>query len=104
MYALYDHPQIFPVQAKISKVRPVFPVFPILMTMLNFNIFQSFVTKESYKINHKLDCDSKCFIYLFSCKTCGLQHVGSTVERFRFRWNNNKNCQMEAAQGGNFFR
>ena len=72
-------------------------------TCLNVNntdVFQSFVTKESYKINHKFDCDSKCTIYLFSCKTCGLQYVGSTVERFCFRWKNYKNCQREAAQGG----
>ena len=66
----------------------------------NTDVFQSFVTKESYKINHMFDCDSKCIIYLFSCKTCGLQYVGSTVDRFRFRWNNYKNCQREAAQGG----
>ena len=37
---------------------------------------------------------------MFSCKTCGPQYVGSTVERFRFRWNNFKNSQREAAQGG----
>ena len=60
----------------------------------------SFVAKESYKINDKFDCDSKCIIYLFSCRACGLQYVGSTVERFRFRWNNCKNCQREAASWG----
>ena len=37
---------------------------------------------------------------MISCKACGLQYVGSTVERFRFRWNNYKNCQREEAQGG----
>ena len=37
---------------------------------------------------------------MFSCKAYGLQYVGSTVERFCFRWNNYKNCQREAAQGG----
>ena len=37
---------------------------------------------------------------MFSSKACGLQYVGSTVERFRFRWNNYRNCQGEAAQGG----
>ena len=39
---------------------------------------------------------------MFSCKTCGLEYVGSTVERFRFRRKNYKNCQREAAhhQGG----
>ena len=80
-------------------------------TCLNVNntdVFQSFVTKESYKINHKFDCDSKCIIYLFSCKACGLQYVGSTVQRFCFRWNSYENCQREATQGGSrpqsFFR
>ena len=71
-------------------------------TCLNVNntdIFQSFVTNESYKMNHKFDCEIKCIIYLFSCKACGLQYVSSTVERFRFRWNNYKNCQRETAQG-----
>ena len=58
------------------------------------------LTKENYKINHKFDCDSKCIIYLLSCKACGLQYAGSTVDRFRFRWNNYKSCQREAAQGG----
>ena len=38
----------------------------------------------------------KCVIYFFFCKACGPQYVGSTVERFYFRWNNYKNCQREA--------
>ena len=40
-------------------------------TCLNVNNtdgFQSFVTRESYKINHKFDCDSKCIIYCFLVK------------------------------------
>ena len=51
-------------------------------TSLNVNstdAFQGFVTKETYKIKQRLDCDSKCIIYLFSCKTCGVQYVGSIV-------------------------
>ena len=69
----------------------------------NTDFFQSFVKKESYKINHKFDCDSRCIIYLFSCKTCRLRYVGSTVERFRFRWNNYKNCQREAVPPQSLF-
>ena len=72
-------------------------------TYLNVNntdVFQSFTTKERYKINHKFDCDSKFIIYLFSCKACGLQCIGSTFERFCFRWNNYENCQRETAQVG----
>ena len=66
----------------------------------NTDGFQSFVTKKNYEINHKFDCDSKCLIYLFSCKTCGLQYVGSAAKRFHYRWNNYKNYQREAAQMG----
>ena len=65
----------------------------------NTDTFQSFVTKESYKINHHFNCDSKCVVYLLSCKVCGLQYVGSTVDRFRLRLNNYKSCQRDAEQG-----
>ena len=34
--------------------------------------FESFVTKNVYKINHSFNCDSKCLIYLLSCKVCGI--------------------------------
>ena len=47
--------------------------------------FQSFVAEKVYKINHHFDCDDKCVIYLVSCKVCGLQYVGSTIDRFRLR-------------------
>ena len=62
--------------------------------------FESFVTKNVYKINHSFNCDSKCLIYLLSCRVCGIQYVGSTVDRFRLRWNNYKSCQRDAASGG----
>ena len=32
-------------------------------------------TEKSFKINHKLDCNHKCLVYLLSCKVCGLQYV-----------------------------
>ena len=35
----------------------------------------------------------------FSCKVCGIQYVGSTINRFRLRWNNYKSCQRNAAAG-----
>ena len=45
-------------------------------------------------INH-----SKCLIYLFSCKVCGKQYVGSTTDKFRYQWNNCKNCPRKAERG-----
>ena len=52
--------------------------------------FSSTVTEEMFKINHKLNCDDKCLIYLFMCKCCGKQYFGETTGEFRFRWNNYK--------------
>ena len=68
--------------------------------MLQTDTFASFVTKKVYKINHSFNCDSKCLIYLFLFKVSGIQYVGSTVDRFRLRWNNYKSCQRNAADGG----
>ena len=42
----------------------------------------------TYKINHKLDCNEKCLIYLMTCKKCFKQHVVQTVDTFRGRRNN----------------
>ena len=38
--------------------------------------FSSHVTEEIFKINHCFDCNSKCLIYLMSCKECAKQYVG----------------------------
>ena len=60
---------------------------------------ESFMTKEVYKINDSFNCDSKCLIYLFSRKICGIQYVGSTVDRFQLRQNKYQSCQKNAADG-----
>ena len=36
---------------------------------------------------------------LLSCNICGLQCVGSTTDRFRLRWNNNKDNDRKAQRG-----
>ena len=61
--------------------------------------FSSHVTKETFKINHYFDCNIKSLICLIPCKVCGKQYIGSTTERFRFRWNNYKSCQGKAERG-----
>ena len=42
--------------------------------------FESFAAQKVYKINHSFNCNSKCSVYLFSCKVCGNQYVHSTVD------------------------
>ena len=47
--------------------------------------------KETFRIkSDTLDCNSKNVVYLITCKTCSKQYVGSTVTKFRTRFNNYK--------------
>ena len=52
--------------------------------------FSSTVTGDTFKINHSLNCDDKCLIYLMTCKQCNKQYTGETTDLFRNRWNNYK--------------
>ena len=52
--------------------------------------FSSTVTGESFKINHKFNCNDKCLVYLATCKICNKQYTGQTTDSFRSRWNNYK--------------
>ena len=47
-------------------------------------------------INHHLNCNDRCLIYLFSCKVCGLQYVGSTTDKLCLRWENYKENYVKA--------
>ena len=47
--------------------------------------FSSTVTGETFQINHELNCDDKCLIYLLKCKVCKKQYVGETTDAFRLR-------------------
>ena len=50
--------------------------------------FSSTVTGKTFQINHELNCDDKCLIYLLKCKVCKKQYVQETTDVFRLRCNN----------------
>ena len=52
--------------------------------------FSSTVTGETFQINHEINGDDKCFIYLLKCKVCNKQYVGETTDAFGLRCNNHK--------------
>ena len=41
-------------------------------------------------INFNMGCNSDHVIYLISCIRCAMQYVGSTINKFRIRFNNHK--------------
>lgn len=52
--------------------------------------FQSSQDDRKYSINYNLNCNSSNVVYLITCKKCSLQYVGSTITKFRLRFNNHK--------------
>ena len=56
--------------------------------MTKTNTFTNSVTGETYKINHRFDCNDKCLVYLLTCNKCKKQYTGQTTDNFRGRWNN----------------
>ena len=52
--------------------------------------FSSTDTGESFKINHKLNCNGKCLVYLVTFKICNKQYTGQATDSFRSRWNDYK--------------
>ena len=51
--------------------------------------FKSSQDDRRYSINYNLNCNSSN-VYLITCKKCSLQYVGSTITKFRLRFNNQK--------------
>ena len=52
--------------------------------------FESTITKKKYHISFPFDFNSCYLVYLLTCKVCLKQYVGSTLTRFRLRFNQYK--------------
>ena len=91
--------KLYPLERKTGSRKCKFQRCLTCKNVQECDTFSSFVTKESFKINHHFDCNNKCLIYLMSCKVCGKQYVGSTTERFIFLWNIYKDNQGKANRG-----
>ena len=52
--------------------------------------FESSVNGRKFKINFQFNCNSQNVIYLLLCKHCLKQYVGSTITKFRQRFNQYK--------------
>ena len=50
----------------------------------------STIPGKTFQINHELNCDDKCLIYLLKCKICKNKYIGKTMDVFWLRWNNCK--------------
>ena len=91
--------KVYPLERKVGSAKCNGKRCQVCLNINETDTFESFQTKQKYKINHHLNCNDKCLIYLLSCKACGLQYVGSTTDKFRLRWNNYKENDRKALRG-----
>ena len=54
------------------------------------NTFCSSKNGKEFKINYNLDCNCSNVICLINCNKYKVQYIGSTMTRFRTRFNNHK--------------
>ena len=64
--------------------------YEVCTNVVETDTFSSTVADQTFQINHELNCDDKCLIYLLKCKVWNKQYVGETTDEFRLRWNNCK--------------
>ena len=58
--------------------------------VVNTKNFESYQTKRTFKIFHKLNCKSSFVIYLMECTLCKIQCVGKAETSFNIRLNNHR--------------
>ena len=58
--------------------------------VVNSKTFESYQSKRTFKIFHKLNRKSSFVIYLMKCTPCKIQYVGKTETPFNIRLNNHR--------------
>ena len=74
--------KVYPLEETMGSSKCVSKRCQVCLNVSETDIFESYQRKRQYKINHHLNCDDECLIYLLSFKICGLQYVGSATDRF----------------------
>ena len=82
--------KLYPLERKVGSEKCGKSQCDVCLNIQETDTFTSTTTGESFKINHKLNCDDNYLIYLLTCKCCGKQYVGETTGEFPLRWNNYK--------------
>ena len=77
--------KLYPLHRKIGSKKCAKNRCEVCDYVTDTDTFTSTVTGESFKINHQLNCDDRCIIYLLTCKQCQKQYTGDTAGDFRYR-------------------
>ena len=75
-------PDIGPCNKSRCQICPLVDPSPTVRSCVSNKLFRSKCQSAN--------CDSKNIVYVLTCKQCNRQYVGSTVTKFRIRFNNHK--------------
>ena len=90
--------KLYLLERKVDSVKCGKSRCEVCLSIQETDTFTSTATGESFKINHKLNCDNNSLIYLLTCKCCGKQYVGEATDEFRLRLNNYKSNDRKNAR------
>ena len=74
--------KLYPLHRKVGSKKCAKNRCEVCDYVTDTDTFTSTVTGESFRINHQLDCDDRCIIYLLTWKQCQKQYIGETTDDF----------------------
>ena len=77
--------KLYPLERKVGSEKCGKSRCEVCLNIQETDTFTSTTTGKSFKINHKLNCDDNCLIYLLTHKCCSKQYVGEITDEFRLR-------------------
>ena len=82
--------KLCPIERTVGSYRSESKRCEVCKYITETDTFTNSVIGATYKIDHRLDCNDKCLVYLLTCNKCKKQYTGQTTDNFRGRWNNYK--------------
>ena len=74
-----ERPKLYPLERSVGSRQCKKRRCEVCTKFTETDTFSSTVTGETFQINHELNRDDKCVIYLPKCKVCNKQYVGETT-------------------------
>ena len=79
--------ELYPIERTVGSFRCGSKRCEVCKYIFKLILFSS-VTGGTYRINHRLDCNDKCLVYLLRSNKWKKQYTGQTTDNVRGRWNN----------------
>ena len=93
--------KFYPIERTVGSYKCVSKRCEVCKQITDTDTFTSSVIRETYKINHRLDCNDKFLEYLLTCNKCKKKYTGQTTDNFCGRCNNYKSKSKSFQRGEN---